>query len=329
MAKIAIIGSGISGLTAAILLKDYADVTIFEKAQSVSGRMSTRRSEPYSFDHGAQYFTARTQSFKKFIYPMINSGVIERWNARYVKFDGEKIIERKDWKDENNEPRYVGVPGMNMIAKHLARDLTVRLNTQIDTIQSDGKWQLSSIQNQSYDGFDWVISTAPSIQTADLLPIEFHYHNEIKNIQMKACFSLMLGFPEPLHLGYDAAHITNSDLSWLAVNSHKPGRPKPYTLVAHSSEQYAEAHLGDDRSKVMSHLCAETSRIIGCDVGVSMCKMVHSWLYANNVKREICPVFFDQGLQLGACGDWCVGGRVEGAYTAAYNLVKKIKESIS
>ena len=61
---------------------------------------------------------------------------------------------------------------------------------------------------------------------------------------------------------------------------------------------------------------------------VSDCKIVHSWLYANNLKREIYPVFFDQGLQLGVCGDWCVGGRIEGAFTAAFDLVEKIKKRI-
>ena len=46
-----------------------------------------------------------------------------------MKFDGANIIERKDWK--NDEPRYVGVPGMNAFAKHLADDLTIHLKTKI------------------------------------------------------------------------------------------------------------------------------------------------------------------------------------------------------
>jgi len=326
--KIAIIGSGMSGITAALLLKDYAEVTIFEKAQSVSGRMSTRRKEPYFFDHGAQYFTARTQSFQKFIYPLINSGVIERWNAHYVKFDGEKIIERKDWGDEKSEPRFVGVPSMNMIAKYLAKDLNILLNTRIVTLRHDGKWLLLSDQNQVHGCFDWVISTVPSPQTVELLPREFRYHDVIRNVQMQPCFSLMLGFSSPLFLGFDAAHFFNSDLSWLAVNSQKPGRPEAYTILIHSSGRYAEAHLDDDRSEIIKHLCAETSRIIGHDVSVSECKIIHSWLYARNLKRETCPVFFDKQLKLAACGDWCVGGRVEGAFTASYKLVQKIKESV-
>ena len=60
MTKISIIGAGLSGLSVAHLLKDYADITLFEKARGVSGRIASRRAEPYVFDHGAQYFTART-----------------------------------------------------------------------------------------------------------------------------------------------------------------------------------------------------------------------------------------------------------------------------
>ena len=100
--KIAIIGAGISGLSAAHLLKDFADITLFEKERGVSGRMSTRRAGPYFFDHGAQYFTARTKNFQDFIQPLLEEGIIERWNARYVKFKGNQIIERRNRTSELN-----------------------------------------------------------------------------------------------------------------------------------------------------------------------------------------------------------------------------------
>ena len=78
MTKIAIIGAGLSGLTAAHFLRDDADITIFEKSRSVGGRMSTRRAEPYFFDHGAQYFTAKTKPFQAFIQPLLDQDIIER-----------------------------------------------------------------------------------------------------------------------------------------------------------------------------------------------------------------------------------------------------------
>ena len=63
--KIAIIGAGISALTIAQNLKNVATVSIFEKSRSVGGRMALRRSGPYEFYHGTQFFTAKNKDFKK------------------------------------------------------------------------------------------------------------------------------------------------------------------------------------------------------------------------------------------------------------------------
>ena len=326
MIKIAIIGAGISGLSAAHLLKDYADITLFEKECGVSGRMSTRCAEPYLFDHGAQYFTARTKPFQDFIRPLIDQGIVERWNARYVKFKGDKIIERKKWSDE--EPRYVGVPGMNQIAKFLAEGLNIHINTRIVSLNYQGSWQLTGVQGEQYSGFDWVICTAPSPQAAELLPESFKYHADIKAIEMRACFSLMLGFEKSFPTEFEAAHVTNSDLSWIAVNSNKPKRPDLFTLMVHSSERYAETHIDNDREQVMQHLIAETSNLIGHNVSTNDYKTIHGWRYANNDKKDQSkPIFIDHDHKIAACGDWCLGGRVEGAFTSAYDLTQHLKEN--
>lgn len=327
MIKIAIIGAGLSGLTFAHLLQDYADITLFEKARGVGGRMSTRRAEPYFFDHGTQYFTARTKRFQDFIQTLIGKGIIERWNARYVKFRGNQIIEKRNWLDE--EPRYVGVPGMSHIAKFLAQGLNIHCNKRITSLNRQGTWQLIDEAGQQSQGFDWVICTAPSPQVVDLLPDSFKYHADIQVIKMRVCFSLMLGFEQSLPLDFEAAHVTDSDLSWIAVNSHKPQRPDLFTLMVHSSEDYAEAHIDDDRDQVMKHLINETSHIIGQDVTQANYKNIHGWRYANNAdKKQKSSVFIDQDIKLAACGDWCLGGRVEGAFTSAYDLTKHIKESV-
>ena len=326
MTKIAIIGAGLSGLSTAHFLKDHAEITLFEKACDVGGRISTRRAEPYFFDHGAQYFTARTKAFQDFIQPLINQGIIERWSARYVKFDSDQIIERKNWIDD--EPRYVGVPGMNKIAKHLAEGLNVHINTRIVSLKRGNTWQLTDESGQLYSDFDWVISTAPSPQAVEVLPKKFKYYDDIKDVEMRACFSLMLGFSKNIPLEFEAAHVIHSDISWIAVNSHKPGRTDRFTLMVHSSEEYSEAHIDDDRETVMQHLMNETSNVIGHDVSIADYKTVHGWRYANNAKRENFHIFLDPDLKLAACGDWCLGGRVEGAFTSTYNLVNAMKEVV-
>lgn len=327
MIKVAIIGAGLSGLTAAKLLKDCAEITIFEKARGVSGRMSTRREESYFFDHGAQYFTARTRPFQSFIQPLINLGIIEPWNALYVKFDGNKITGRE--KIIDNETRYVGVPGMNAVAKHLAESLNVHIHTQIVSLSYENKWQLVDDEGKVYQDFDWVISAIPAQQATKLLPSHLKYYDDIESIKMRPCFSLMLGFEKSMPLGFDAAHIINSDLSWISVNSSKPGRAQDYyTLVVHSSGAYAEERLNDDREVVMKDLISKTSKLIRQNADNANYKNVHRWLYASNIKQENSYVFLDKQHKIASCGDWCSGGRVEGAFTSAYNLVNAMKDSV-
>ncbi len=325
MTKIAIIGAGLSGLSAAHLLKDYADITLFEKARGVSGRISTRRAEPISLITVRNILRLEQSRFRISFNPY-STKASSKGGMHYVKFKGNQIIERRNWRDE--EPRYVGVPGMNHVAKFLAKRQNIHINTRIASLNHQDTWQLTDEQGQQYPGFDWVICTAPSPQAVDLLPDSFKYHADIQAIKMHACFSLMLGFEQNITLDFEAAHVTDSDLSWIAVNSHKPQRPDLFTLMVHSSEDYAEAHIDDDRDDVMQHLINETSHIIGQDVSQANYKTIHGWRYANNAdKKQKSSIFIDQDLKLAACGDWCLGGRVEGAFTSAYDLTKHMKES--
>ena len=79
--SIAVIGAGISGLTAAQTLSDAGiDVTVFEKSRGVGGRTANRRSEYGSFDHGAQYFTVKDKRFRNFTEDLVSKGVIASWS---------------------------------------------------------------------------------------------------------------------------------------------------------------------------------------------------------------------------------------------------------
>ena len=262
MTRIAIIGAGISDLSAAHSLKDHADIIISENEHGVSGHMSTRYAEPYFFDHGAQYFTARTKPFQDFIQPLLNQGIIDRWDARCMEFKGNKIIKRQGWRDE--EPRYVGIVGMDQVVKFLAKDFDVHTNTKIISLNDQGTWKLTDEQNERYSGFDWVICTLPSPQSVEILPKSFKYYDNIKAIEIKACLSLMLGFEHSFPTKFDAAY-----------------------------------------------------------------KAIHEWQCASNAKRnQIRPVFLDRDHRLAVCGDWCLGGRVEGAFTSAHDLYLSMKDGI-
>ena len=133
--RIAVIGAGMAGLTLAHKLGTHSQVSLFEKSRGVGGRIASRRAEPYSFDHGAQFFKIDSQEFADFMSPLIEKGIIQSWKGRFAEFVGQNIINTRVW--DEGLPHYVGVPSMNAIAKYLAQDLDIKLHTQIERIELD------------------------------------------------------------------------------------------------------------------------------------------------------------------------------------------------
>ncbi len=328
MKNIAILGAGLSGLTVANTLKDYANVNLFEKSRGVSGRMSTRYADSYHFDHGTQFFKAKSNDFKAFIKPMIKEGVIDIWHGRFVEFEEGNIVKRRAW--DAGFPHYVGVPGMNAIAQYLSRDLKIHLNTKVASIRKDhAHWLLFDDQDKTLGTYDWVISTIPSQQAADLLPESLPIVSLIKLIKMQACYSIMLGFEQPLNLEFDAALIKDSNISWISVNNTKPKRNQPFCLLINSTNQWATDHANDDPNKVMQTLCDETSQLIGHDLIKANHQAIHRWLYANIEKQQIPDTYLmDINQRIAACGDWCISGRVESAFTSGFTLANQLLSMI-
>lgn len=328
MIKIAIVGAGLSGLVLARELSNFADIQIFEKARGVGGRMTTRYADPYQFDHGAQYFTAQTKEFQSFLEPYIELGLIAPWDAEFVQLEGEKIIQTRHWTNEH--PHYVAVPKMNQLCKELASKLNVNIKTRIKSLEKNvNHWQLTSEDNQNLGLFDWVVSTAPPEQTINLFPDNFSDIKRLEQTKMQGCFSLMLGFAESLNIPWHAAHVQNADISWISINTTKPGRPEHFSLLAHSTNSWAETHMEDDLQQVQAHLLHELERVIQQNVTDANHIALHRWRYANIEKQSGKTFLLDQDSQLAACGDWCIQGRVESAFTSATHLASKLNTQIA
>ena len=326
--KIAIIGSGISAITLAQNLKKIAAISLFEKSKGVGGRMASRQSGQYEFDHGAQFFIVKTKNFKNFIAPLIKNKVIKRWDARFAEFKSNKILREVIWGSEY--PHYVGVPGMNSICKFLSKELDVKLDTKVSKIlkDSNGSWTLFDSNANDLGQFDWVISTAPPVQSAEILPKCFEHHQVLTNRKMVGCFSLMLGFKKSLPLSWDAALIANADISWISINSSKPGRAKLFTMLVHSTNSWADKHLSDDYQSVASYLNNETSKIIGHNTSTADHIDLHAWRYANIGKQTKSDVLIDKQNCLASCGDWLSHGRIESAFEAGYKMASAIEKII-
>ena len=322
--NIAIIGAGLSGLTAAHALKESCNVTMFDKSRGVGGRMSTRYAGEYEFDHGAQYFTARDPRFQDAVERAIGQGVVAPWAGRAFYFkDGE--MERDTGSD-----RFVAVPRMNSWAKTLAERLDIRLGARVTSLsRQNGIWTLSFEDGTERGGYDAVICAVPSVQAQALLPKEFSGMDAIKAAKMDACFALMVGFDKPHDFGWDSLRVNDNVNAWLAVNSDKPGRAKAKTtLMVHAAPDWSNEHVEADRIWVQAEMEASASELCGTHICTASHITLHRWLYASVSTSPQQACLIDPNIGLAACGDWCLGGRVEGAYlsglAAADSLLKNL-----
>jgi predicted NAD/FAD-dependent oxidoreductase len=327
MKRIAIIGAGLSGLVLARRLGEVAEVTIFEKSRGVGGRMATRYAMDYEFDHGAQFFTARTSAFREFLQPLLSDRIVANWTPTFAELDRHGTRDRRAWGEQY--PHYVGVPRMNAVGKYLSTGLDIRTNTRIENIrQEKGKWRLVDSDGRCHDGFDWLVLTAPAPQTATLASA----HSELLALcharKIRACVALMLGFEAPLELPWQAAVVRDADISWMSVNSSKPGRGDAFTMVVHSTNAWANAHVDDELDALRAHLVNEACAISGVDLRQASYCDVHRWRYANMDKCDGPDCYIDERSNLAACGDWFLRGRVETAFSSANALAGKLRDCL-
>jgi len=325
--SIAIVGAGLSGLTIANIIRDHAEVTVFEKARGVGGRMSTRYAEEFYFDNGAQFFTARNKYFKQFLAPHFSSGLVQEWQGKVVTLEKGKKMTDRIW----FEPHYVATPGMNNLCKKLAENIKINLNCDIAPLGEKSKqgWELFDKNGTGLGHYNWVISTAPPVQTINLFDKFLPQDSSLNQSKFLACYSLMFGFNKKWEHSWIAANILNSPLEWISVNSTKPGRNHNLTtLVVHSSNNWAEEHVDDDLEKTEHFLRDELQQILKFNISDPEYFSLHRWRYAlrdklndDRIKNEF---YYDKALQLASVGDWCCGSRIEDTWLNAHELALKI-----
>lgn len=246
---------------------------------------------------------------------------------QFAEFDGARIVAQRAWSDDY--PHFVGTPRMNSIGDSLSAGLDIRYETTVTVIKpSNAGWALCDDANNEFGGFDWVVLTAPAPQTAALSRGFPAVASLCGERQMLGCFALMLGLAEPLDLPWQAALIHNADVGWIAVNSSKPGRGAP-TLVVHSTNAWADAHLDDDWDSVRAHLLETASLVSGTDLSAAADHSeLHRWRYANIARQTGPKCMVDDAAHLAVCGDWFVRGRIEAAFTSANELSDKLLERL-
>lgn len=320
--RVAIIGAGIAGLSCANQLKALGfQVHVYEKSRGVSGRMSTRKTEIWSADHGAQYFTARDPLFIKELHEWLKADVAAIWNPRLKVFEGNQ------WRSSlSTENRYVGTPGMNSPGKYLAKNLHVQLNQTIDRISYDhGAWRLHSQESGDIEQlYDWLVLALPAPQTIALAKsIDSSIEALAIQANMQGCWTVMASFANPLNLPLDAAFINNEIISWIARNNSKLNRTGPETWTIHANPQWSQQWIELEKEQA-AELILDCAKKLGLDCSKAEIS-VHRWRYASGHSNPIPGFTLNENVKIGFCGDWLNGGRVEGAWLSGYKLAAQIE----
>ena len=322
MSEVAVIGAGLAGLVAARELQERGlSVVVFDKGRGPGGRISTRRADPFRFDHGAQYFTARDPGFRRRVDDWIERGVAARWDGTIVALEpghGPEPV-------SGGVDRFVGVPGMNAIAKDLALSLDVRCGVRVaPLVRRDERWHLRSDDDRELGSFDQIVITAPPEQAAELIGETSPLAESARRIRMQPCWAVLVGLDSSVPVPFDGAFCNESSLSWIARDSSKPGRPAGEAWVLHASPSWTAAHVDMDRATVADELCAEFSKLTGVVFEDVVHVAAHRWLYSRPEPQAPEVSTWDEVRRLALAGDGTSGGRVEGAVLSGERAAARI-----
>lgn len=318
MRKIAVIGAGLCGATAAAtLLQSGYQVSVFDKGRAVGGRMSSKRTAAGYLDMGAQYFTARSAAFQHQVESWSVAGCVAVWDCNtglLTRHQEHSVLEISP----DQERRYIGIPSMQAPVKAVLAGVPVTLNCRIHRLQrQQASWTLLSETGEQYSGFDAVLLTIPPVQAQQLLAQSgmaelFQWQASL----LESCWAVAVRTLGTLHS--DAIFCEHPKLRFVSHQATKSGRHHCY--IFHFGADFSRANLEQPAEFWFEQTAAILRSELGIDDDVEPVA-AHRWLYASQNPSLEPPGIIDlSDGQLWAGGDWSYGGRVENAYLAGLDL---------
>lgn len=306
--RVAVVGAGVAGLTAARRLTRSFEVAVFDKGRGVGGRLATRRIGDATFDHGAQFITTHTPDFAATVAGWERAGVAQPWFRGRIGPDGIP--------DPDGHARFRGVDTMNAIAKHLAEGLDVGVATRVMALQpSDATWRVHFDDGTGLVA-DAVVVTAPVPQALDLLTagavrLSAPDGEALHAIRYEPCLAVMAALRGPSGLTAPGAVAPDDGpIDWMADN-HLKGVSAVPAITIHATADFSRASWASSDEIVTAELLRSAG--LGSDE-IDDLVQVQRWRFArpSAIHPDRCLVA--DGLPpLVFAGDGFGGAKVEGA----------------
>lgn len=300
--RVVVVGGGMAGLTAARLIDAGGHrVTVLDKGRRPGGRMATKQlGSGAAADHGAQFFTVRSEAFAAVVHAWVADGTVHEWCRGFSSEDGH--------------PRYAVANGMAQLAAHMSSGLDVRSSMHVDTVRSTGgRWSVTWPATERGPAgtleADVVVLTAPAPQSAALVSGEV----TIPDLDFEPALSLLVALREPPAIPAPGGVQPDDDptWSWIGDNVAKGASAVP-AVTLHTHAGVASSRWGEpDETLVLDLVRAAQPWIGGAEI---IDARVHRWRYATPITPYPDPCLVEAEGGLVFAGDAFGGPRVEGAF---------------
>ena len=310
MHSIAIIGSGICGLTIASALRDTrAEITIYDKGRRPGGRAASRTIEGCVFDHGA---------------PAIPNEVAKHFVADTKRTKEQWLL--------NKKTAHCPIGGISNFSRDLADDLRVLQSaTVLNSERNEKGLALKLKSGASIENIDTLILTPPAIQSAELIQrIEPTLCEEIlENSRMSPAWVVLFKAANNLDFEDYTANATGA-IANIRCERTKPGREESSSsswYTAECSLEWSKKNLEKSpdwvSSEVLNILRAELETTFSAD----HC-MAHRWRYASTEVPIGSDYLVNDDRDVWIAGDWCRGNGIESAHTSGLSVAQKLKSKL-
>ncbi|QPC84790.1 FAD-dependent oxidoreductase [Phototrophicus methaneseepsis] len=321
-----IIGAGLSGLVAARELeKNDLNVTVIDKGRSVGGRLATRRIANGTADHGAQFFTARTNTFKTEIEQWLEADLVRVWGYGWSDGSMKRTV-------SDGHPRYVTNGGMNKLAKYLAEKLAdVQVDVRVTDISwVDGQWNVRTEGEGVYTSRA-LLMTPPVPQALELLgkvPLVEDDMEALTRIQFGPCLCGIHVLEGDVHLPEPGA-VQNfaKSVYWIADNKEK-GITDQRIITTQAGTRWSKNNFDLPADEILAFLRAAVEPFFTSNTRVVE-EELKRWEYSVPLITHPYDTLVAKGLPLAFAGDAFGGrGRMEGAYVSGLRAAEALVQTL-
>lgn len=178
----------------------------------------------------------------------------------------------------------------------------------------------------------YVIVAVPAPQALSLLREQPMFAQSIRQVTMEPCWVAAIQSKSDLSDQTDVAVYEHPIVRRIVHNSAKADRQNKNIYLVQSCKDWAKANLEETIESVGEKLQQSFCELTSADADTELL-FVHRWRYAFTETALGQDCLWDNNLQLGACGDWCLGRTVEDAWRSGSALAEQIlkhkKEKVS